>query len=372
MAGSTDTPVRGMRDATRLVGQSAREPVFCSVPSMKSVAAPPPVRRASFHAEGLSAIEGFGVSDNLVPGKARPALAIFEWVRSQGGIPGVRYVAQNAGARSATLPSYAGRTEEPGAEGDFLLGVAHGAIELLSIGGGDYAAELNPWYHSLNSGFKTRIARSAECIASASGGLDAGVMGRPIKLLDLSPTFVSEGAAQMLRWTVAGQEIANTDLNEIKLSSRGVVEMSTTMRVNLPSTTSLAAPSSGWSIESARIGTTDLVSVEVIANGKVIASKPMRADGSDQKLAFTIPVERSSWLAIRIMGAAHSNPVFVTVDSQPVRASRGSAEWSMRELARDFESKQASWPEADLPQARAAYDFAYAVYTKIMAESNQP
>jgi hypothetical protein len=70
----------------------------------------------------------------------------------------------------------------------------------------------------------------------------------------------------------------------------------------------------------------------VVVNGRVVASKPLTANGREQSLAFRVPLSQSSWVALRLMGAAHTNPVFVLVDNMPVRASRASVEWSIRSL----------------------------------------
>src|SRR6185436_3627079 len=77
-----------------------------------------------------------------------------------------------------------------------------------------------------------------------------------------------------------------------------------------------------WHVERARIGDTRDVKVEVIVNGYPVASKTVRADGTAADLSFDVPLERSSWVALRILGTAHTNPVFVVVGGKPVRASR--------------------------------------------------
>ncbi len=72
------------------------------------------------------------------------------------------------------------------------------------------------------------------------------------------------------------------------------------------------------------------------------------------------------------MGAAHTNPVFVLVDNMPIRASRGSVEWSMRALQEVYQANNSSWRPYDLLGARAAYEYSYAVYEKILAETTAP
>src|SRR6185437_11598880 len=84
-----------------------------------------------------------------------------------------------------------------------------------------------------------------------------------------------------------------------------------------------------WHIERARIRGTRQVPVELVMNGKPVARKNIVANGIAQDVAFDVPVERSSWMAARILGSSHTNPVFVMVAGKPIRASRQSAQWCL-------------------------------------------
>jgi hypothetical protein len=44
---------------------------------------------------------------------------------------------------------------------------------------------------------------------------------------------------------------------------------------------------------------------------------------------FSIPLERSSWVALRQFPQLHTNPVYVLVEGKPIRASRDSAQWAL-------------------------------------------
>jgi hypothetical protein len=278
------------------------------------------------------------------------------------------------------LPSMQGSRDDSGAEGDFLVGVAHGAVDLLLVGGGDFASELNPWYHSLNAGFRTQIHRPTECDEKAAGSVQSSAgeeKKAPGRMDRLQIPYVSDGNSELTEFKVNGFEPDRTVGAEVKLAAGGIVKVSATMRAHLspdseqPATRALSQPIA-WNIKNARIAMTDTVAVELIANGKVVGSLPIKANGSDQTVSFDVPIESSSWLAIRMMGAGHSNPVYVIVDSKPIRASRSSVEWSMRTVLRDFEAKSNAWSTRDAPQARAAYEFAYSTYAKIMSETISP
>jgi len=123
-----------------------------------------------------------------------------------------------------------------------------------------------------------------------------------------------------------------------------------------------------WHIERARIGNTRQVPVELVMNGKPIARKEILADGTIQDVTFEAPVEFSSWLAVRILGSSHTNPIFVLVDGKPIRASRRSAEWCLAGVNQCWTQKAPKISKAELPDAQAAYDHAREVYTKLIAE----
>jgi hypothetical protein len=127
-----------------------------------------------------------------------------------------------------------------------------------------------------------------------------------------------------------------------------------------------------WHIERARVGDTREVNLEVIVNGRPVVSKLITADGQMRKVEFDVPIEQSSWVALRILGASHTNPAFVTVDKKPIRASRASVEWNIRALEQCFEVKRAGWRPEDYPEAKAAYEFALETYRKILAETTSP
>jgi hypothetical protein len=126
-----------------------------------------------------------------------------------------------------------------------------------------------------------------------------------------------------------------------------------------------------WHLERARIGNTREVPVELVVNGKPFARKNIVADGSVQDIAFDVPVERSSWVAMRILGSSHSNPIFILVDGKPIRASRQSAQWCLAAVDQCWTQKAPKISKAELADAQAAYDHAREVYTKLVAECSQ-
>ncbi len=111
--------------------------------------------------------------------------------------------------------------------------------------------------------------------------------------------------------------------------------------------------------------------MELVVNGKPIARKNIVADGSVQDIAFDVPIERSSWLAARILGSSHTNPIFILVDGKPIRASRESAQWCLAAVNQCWTQKTPKISKAELADAQAAYDHAREVYTKLVVECAQ-
>ena len=126
-----------------------------------------------------------------------------------------------------------------------------------------------------------------------------------------------------------------------------------------------------WHIERARIGNTREVAVEIVVDGKPVARKNIVADGQVRDLEFDVPVERSSWIAARILPSSHTNPVFVMVNGKPMRPLRASAEWCLAAVNQCWTQKAPKISGRELPDARQAYDHAREVYRKLIAESEK-
>jgi len=124
-----------------------------------------------------------------------------------------------------------------------------------------------------------------------------------------------------------------------------------------------------WDVERARIGDTREVPVELVVNGQAVARKNVLADGQVRDVAFDAAIEKSSWVAVRILPSSHTNPIFVLVGGKPVRASRRSAEWCLAAVDQCWTQKAPRISVAELGAARQAYDHAREVYRKLISES---
>ena len=147
-------------------------------------------------------------------------------------------------------------------------------------------------------------------------------------------SYVSDGKSHLMDFQVNTTKVG-TGASEVQLASPGKVTVTLKAAAYLPEQPDEALQKRPpdqkpyWDIERARIGNTREVPVEIVVNGKAVASQKIVADGKVHDLKFEVPVDRSSWIAARILPAAHTNPVFAIVGGKPIRASRRSAQWCL-------------------------------------------
>ena len=123
-----------------------------------------------------------------------------------------------------------------------------------------------------------------------------------------------------------------------------------------------------WHLEGARIDGTRTVPVELIVNGRPVARRVIDADGEVREVEFDVHLDRSSWIALRILPSSHTNPIFVIVEGAPIRASRRSAEWCLASLEQCWSQKSRFYDEDEMQDAIEAYDHARATYRRIISE----
>jgi hypothetical protein len=109
--------------------------------------------------------------------------------------------------------------------------------------------------------------------------------------------------------------------------------------------------------------------VEIVVNGQVAASQKVPADGLLHELQFQIPIERSSWVALRQFPQLHTNPVIVQVNDQPIRASRESARWCAESVRRLWHNRRRFIKVDEQPAARMAYETALEQFQQIAHQS---
>src|SRR5215467_11861226 len=312
-------------------------------------------------------------------------LPILRWAKEQGALAGFAHSGFGLAVHGTDLPNY----EVPGFDGiganEYIVDVTHAnAVDFISAVDTPYVWELNIWYHTLNLGLRTRIAGETDfpCIydsrvgmgrtyASVSGAVSYGNWLDAVKR---GRSYVSDGKAHLMNLTVGEVQIGDTD-SELRLPTGSKVPVTLLAAAYLPEHPNKSVhelpydKQPYWDVERARIGDSREVAVEIVVNGKSAASQKLPADGTPREMRFEIPIEASSWVAARIVPAAHTNPIFVFVDGKPIRASRRSAEWALKSVNQCWTQKSGQISKAEIGEAKAAYDHAREVYLQLIHES---
>jgi hypothetical protein len=93
------------------------------------------------------------------------------------------------------------------------------------------------------------------------------------------------------------------------------------------------------------------------------------ADGREHAVEFSVPIQRSSWIALRQFPQLHTNPVIVLVGGKPIRASRDSARWALACIDQLWRVRARQIAPGERADAEKAYEGARTVYRRIAAES---
>jgi hypothetical protein len=318
-------------------------------------------------------------------------LPVLEWGKEQGGVVGFAHSGWGLYVEATKLPTL----EIPPFDGiganEYIVDVAHDACDFISAVDTPAVWELNIWYHTLNCGFTARLSGETDfpCIYDDRVGLGRGyVRLAPGEELSFDSwvrgvrdgrSYVSDGLTHLFDFKINDLSVGDPgdgerasvlavkkgDALSVKVNAAAVLEEKP--REDIRSKAVDQAPY--WHIERARIGDTRTVPVELIVNGESVETKTIEADGQVNEVAFDYKPERSSWVAVRIFPAAHTNPIFVEVDGKPIRASRRSAQWCLKSVDRCWESKEDAIRESERDAALAAYEHARKRYREIEAES---
>src|SRR5262249_31078409 len=133
-------------------------------------------------------------------------------------------------------------------------------------------------------------------------------------------SYVSDGKSHLLDFKVDDQEVG-VNGSELRLAAPRSVHVTARVAAHLaplPPGDMNRLPH--WDLERARISGTREVPLELIVNGRSVAKKSVLADGVLRDVAFDIAIEKSSWIALRILPSSHTNPIFATVAAKPIRA----------------------------------------------------
>jgi len=315
-------------------------------------------------------------------------LPILKWAKSQHAVAGFAHSGFGLQVQDRELPSF----EMPPFDGiganEYVVDVTHpNAVDFISTMNTPPVWELSIWYHTLNVGFRTRISGETDfpCMYDGRVGI-----GRTYAKIDgtLSferwvdgvrsvPSYVSDGKSHLLDFTVNGLQVGQNG-SEIELDRAQTVhvEVRAAAYLNALPNDDIRGRASDqqpfWDIERARIGTSREVPIELVVSGQAVASKNIIADGQLRDVSFDVNIDRSSWIAVRILPSSHTNPVFALVGGKPIRDSRRSAQWCLTAVNQCWTQKAPAIRPAEREQARDAYDHARDVYKGLIAESPDP
>ncbi|MEZ5324150.1 MAG: CehA/McbA family metallohydrolase [Verrucomicrobiales bacterium] len=265
---------------------------------------------------------------------------------------------------------------------EIFVSATEGVCDFISSMNTGRIGEWNTWYHLLNCGFPIKLSGETDfpCMSSRRVGQGRTYvqMGRDnisdqvdfeawCRGVAAGRSYVSDGFAHALEFSVAGVEAgANAVMlsqpGEVTVRARvafapvqpeavayGMIEPKEGKR-HAGDTRVLHAPRTAEVVKGGKR------LVEIVRNGEVVAQAEIPADGNIHDLEFTLPVDQSSWIALREFPQLHTNPVDVIIGGRPIRSSARSARWCAESVELLWENRHHFIAEAERGDARAAYD----------------
>ncbi|MEZ6046775.1 MAG: CehA/McbA family metallohydrolase [Planctomycetaceae bacterium] len=335
---------------------------------------------------------------------------VLKWGKEQGGVVGYSHsgwglalpdyddrgnrVPNKEGKAADKLPDYAMPPFDGIGANEYIVAVNEGVCDFISAVDTPSVWELNVWYHTLNCGYRAVISGETDfpCIYGDKVGLGRIYVklddDQPLNFenwvqgLKVGRSYCTDGLSHVYDFEVNGTPVGevgqNDNLSEVALDQPGQVQVEFDVAALLPAEpTEESKRIQGkrldekpyWHLERSRIEDTRKVPVEIIVNGYPAYKQEIDANGDINKISVPVEIKHSSWVAVRIFPSVHTNPVFVTVDDQPIRASRRSAKWCREAVDVCWESKKGNFRESEMDDAAAAYQRAREAYDKILEES---
>ncbi len=318
-------------------------------------------------------------------------LPVLQWAKAQGAVTGFSHSGWGLKVDGDELPNYNMPPFDGIGANEYIVDVVHDAVDFISTVDTPAVWELNIWYHTLNCGFRTRISGETDfpCIYGERVGLGRIYVKMPPGALDFDAwaaglkdgrSYVGDGKSHLLDFTVGGVPVGEKaptgELSQLDLEAPSTVTITARVAARLAETPNLQIKNRSldqqpyWDIERARIAESRKVPVELIVNGQAVETQEVVANGEIVPIRFEASIDRSSWIALRIFPSSHTNPVFVIVDGEPIRASRKSAQWCLDAVEVCWNQKVNRIREEERDAAREAYDIASQTYQKILEESD--
>jgi hypothetical protein len=300
---------------------------------------------------------------------------------------------------------------------EICVSTAEGVCDFISAMDTRRIQEWNTWYHILNCGFPLKVSGETDfpCMSSRRVGqgrvyvrLDPphpgtrensaaaealAARGRssaaPLREVDFTAwceglragrSYVSDGYAHAVEFAVDGVRPGTGDVS-LAAPGRVRVRAQVAFAAELPVGVAYGnvVPPGGRRLvgdtvelhgprrDQTQRGGRRLV--ELVVNGQAAASREVPADGQLHELSFDVPIDRSSWVALRHFPQLHTNPVNVLVAGRPIRASRASARWCIEMTELLWQNRQQRIAPVQREEARQTYDRALDVFRSIAAEA---
>ncbi|MCA9218309.1 MAG: CehA/McbA family metallohydrolase [Planctomycetales bacterium] len=276
---------------------------------------------------------------------------------------------------------------------EICVSTAEGVCDFISAMDTNRIPELNTWYHLMNCGYPLKLSGETDfpCMSSRRVGQGRVYvrMGKQSEVnfdawcegLKRGQSYVSDGFAHALAFTVDGALPGESD---VRIDSPKMVNINAKVAFAKEQPNAVAhggiTPAGGRRV----VGDTVLLhaprdtgvqvggkrSIEIVVNGQVVDSAEVEADNSVHSLQFSVPIQQSSWIALRQFPQLHTNPVNIIVAGKPIRASAKSARWCEETVHLLWKNRNQVISESERQEARKAYDRAIAAFRRIAQETS--
>jgi hypothetical protein len=311
-------------------------------------------------------------------------LPVLQWGKQQGGVVGFSHSGWGLAVKSDKLPNDLIPPFDGIGANEFIVDAVHDACDFISTVDTPVVFELNIWYHALNCGVTTRISGETDfpCIYGERVGLGRVYVKLDGKLdfdqwaegIKTGRSYVTDGLSHLIDFQVddvavgeKGSKLSLAQPGKVVVKAKAAALLAEKPNESIRKRRLTEQPY--WHVERARIGDSRKVPVEVVVNGKPVARTELTADGTMQDVRFEVPIEHSSWIALRVLPSSHTNPVFVHVADKPIHASKKSAEWCVKSVDQCWKMKKRAIRASELPAAEEAFQAAKRYYQNAAADA---
>lgn len=309
----------------------------------------------------------------------------------ESGVLTHRELARSATQAAGQLPNTAIPSMDGGGAMEIFVSTAEGVCDFISAMDTPRIGEWNPWYHLMNCGFPLKLSGETDFPCMSSRRVGQGrvyVQMGAIEKLDFPDwcrgiaegrSYVSDGFAHALRFSV---DDITPGTAPLRLPTSGDVSIFATVAFAPETPRAVAYGTHSPDTGNAVVGDTRVLhaernpdwlnggdrTIEIIVNGKPVATETVPADGEPHDLQFTVPIEASSWIALRQFPQMHTNPVTVLIEDRPVRASRASAVWCARSTQLLWHNRQRFMATTERTAAKKTYARAVARFLAVASQ----